>query len=110
MTKRLTALLVALCMAVVANGELLEKHVTATTTNTTISVNGAALSIKNDSENTSVWFRVFVTGETPAAATIAEPSVELKFGERVELTQSGGIKAVSLITDSGTVDVRITYW
>ena len=108
--KRILALLAALVLTVPAFGELRFTSVSATATSQTVSINAQELTIKNDGAN-SVYVRVFVTGEIPAAATTAYSVVKLD--ETLALKAPGNevISAISLKCDTAeTATVRLYYW
>ena len=108
--RKLLILLAVLITAKVVSAELLMQTVTANTSSQTATLNAGEVLIINDDDDTSVWIRVFTTDETVAAATTAAPSVEIKFGEGFSFPRTTGVKAVTLITSSGTVSVRLIYW
>lgn len=80
---------------------------TASSASATVTINAPSVIVHNDSTSVSIWVRVFWEGETPAAATAAVPSVEIKYGEAYQFNKSMSIKAVSLITASDTAAYRI---
>jgi hypothetical protein len=103
-------LVLALALAFVpglAYAEAVGSSGTASTSSVTVTVNAPSIIVHNDSTSLSLWVRVFWEGETPAAATAAVPSVEIKYGEAYQFQKSMSIKAVSLITASSTVAYRI---
>lgn len=108
MRRRLFALaLVAALSGGQLDAEAVGSQGTASTASVTVNVNAESCVVHNDSTSVSLWVRVFWEGETPAAATAAVPSVEIKYGTAYEFKKSMGVRAVSLITASSTAAYRI---
>lgn len=108
MKRAILALGLALTLMVgTVHAEAIGAAGTASTASQTVTINAPSIIVHNDSTSLSLWVRVFWEGETPADATAAVPSVEIKYGEAYQFQKSMSIKAVSLITASSTVAYRI---
>lgn len=109
--KRRTILALAVVLALLAvqaPAELLGRTLVAEANSQTFTINASELTIVNDGSN-EIYVRVFVTGETAAAATTAYP--EIKSGESIEVTRTGNISAISIVcAASETATVRLFYW
>ena len=99
-------LVVVLALVVPVNAELGGQTVSANTTSQTITIGYSSLTVVNDGAG-SIYVRVFVEGETAAAATTS--SREIKSGEGFDFNRQMQISAISILSAS-TSTVRLFYW
>ena len=105
--RRLTAL--ALCLMLMGASAWAELRSTKLTVSSTAASNvligAGTLTVVNDGAS-SIYIRVFWTGETTSDATTSSP--EIKSGESFSFTKAG-IGSVSILSASSSV-VRLYYW
>ena len=107
MIKRtIAALALVLALVVPVNAELQGQTVSATTTSQTVTIGYSTLTVVNDGAS-AIYVRVFVEGETSAAATTS--SREIKSGEGFTFSRSMQISAISILSASAST-VRLFYW
>ena len=106
MKRILTALALVLALVAPVNAELQGQTVTANTTSQTITIGYSTLTVVNDGAST-IYVRVFVEGETSAAATTS--SREIKSGEGFTFNRAMQISAISILSASAST-VRLFYW
>lgn len=93
-------------LGVPVNAELGGQTVSANTSSQTVTIGYSTLTVVNDGSG-SIYVRVFVEGETTAAATNAHR--EIKSGEGFTFNRALQIKAISILSAS-TSTVRLFYW
>ena len=105
MIKRICVLLL---LAASANAELRFTRAAVTSTSQTITIQAGEVLLINDDDDDSVYVRIFSQGETAAPATTAH--FEIKPHEGFGFPRSLSVSAVSLVTASGSAEVRLAYW
>jgi hypothetical protein len=109
MKRKILVLVIFVLAASQAPAELLGRTFVAEANSQTFTINASQLTIANDGAN-EIYVRVFLDGETPAAA-VAGTSPEIKSGEDIELGRIGNIQAISIVcAASETATVRLFYW
>ena len=106
MKRILMALALVAALVVPVNAELGGQTVSANTTSQTITIGYSSLTVVNDGSG-SIYVRVFVEGETAAAATSSHR--EIKSGEGFDFSRQMQISAISILSAS-TSTVRLFYW
>ena len=105
--RRLIAL--AMCLMLMGASAWAELRSTKLTVSSTaasnVTIGAGTLTVVNDGAS-SIYIRVFWTGETTSNATTSSP--EIKPGESLAFSKAG-IDSVSIISASSSV-VRLFYW